>query len=158
LAAREFIDKVYGTPTRRAILSMGRKNGKSAITAMLLLVHLAGPEARQNSQIYSAAQSRDQATLAFGLAAKIVRMSPKLSDKVTIRDSVKVLFGRKLGVTYRALSADATTAYGHCHVNHRWASAGLCLRVCFASRHGADARHLRPNPRGDGAVSAVCGG
>jgi len=33
----EFIDKVYGTPTRRAILSMGRKNGKSALTAMLLL-------------------------------------------------------------------------------------------------------------------------
>ena len=28
----EFIDKVHGTPTRRAILSMGRKNGKSAIT------------------------------------------------------------------------------------------------------------------------------
>ena len=28
----EFIDKVYSTPTRRAILSMGRKNGMSAIT------------------------------------------------------------------------------------------------------------------------------
>ncbi len=50
---REFIDKVYSTPTRRAILSMGRKNGKSAITAMLLLAHLAGPEALPNSQIYS---------------------------------------------------------------------------------------------------------
>ena len=64
----EFIDKVYGTPTRRAILSMGRKNGKSAITAMLLLAHLVGPEALANSQIYSAAQSRDQAALVFGLA------------------------------------------------------------------------------------------
>jgi phage terminase large subunit-like protein len=65
----EFIDKVYSTPTRRAILSTGRKNGKSAITAMLLLAHLAGPEALPNSQIYSAAQSRDQASLVFGLAA-----------------------------------------------------------------------------------------
>jgi phage terminase large subunit-like protein len=34
---REFIDTVYSTPTRLAILSMGRKNGKSAISAMLLL-------------------------------------------------------------------------------------------------------------------------
>jgi phage terminase large subunit-like protein len=45
----EFIDKVYGTPTRRAILSMGRKNGKSALSAMMLLAHLAGPEALPNS-------------------------------------------------------------------------------------------------------------
>jgi hypothetical protein len=30
----EFIDKVYSTPTRRAILSMGRKNGTSAISPL----------------------------------------------------------------------------------------------------------------------------
>ena len=83
---REFIDKVYSTPTRRAILSMGRKNGKSAITAMLLLAHLAGPEALPNSQIYSAAQSRDQASLVFGLAAKMVRRSPDLNEVVHVRD------------------------------------------------------------------------
>jgi phage terminase large subunit-like protein len=108
----EFIDKVYSTPTRRAILSMGRKNGKSAITAMLLLAHLAGPEALPNSQSYSAAQSRDQASLVFGLAAKMVRMSPDLNAMVTVRDSAKVLFCHVHGTTYRALSADATTAYG----------------------------------------------
>ena len=43
---------------------------------MMLLAHLAGPEALPNSQIYSAAQSRDQASLVFGLAAKMVRLSP----------------------------------------------------------------------------------
>ena len=75
----EFIDKVYSTPTRRAILSMGRKNGKSALSAMMLLAHLAGPEALPNSQIYSAAQSRDQASLVFGLAAKMSKSSISLA-------------------------------------------------------------------------------
>jgi phage terminase large subunit-like protein len=108
----EFLDKVYSTPTRRAILSMGRKNGKSSLSAMMLLAHLAGPEALPNSQIYSAAQSRDQASLVFELAAKMVRLSPDLNAIVHVRDSAKVLFCHTHGTTYRALSADATTAYG----------------------------------------------
>jgi phage terminase large subunit-like protein len=36
---------------------------------------LCGPVWRRNSQIYSAAQSRDQASLVFALAAKMVRNS-----------------------------------------------------------------------------------
>ena len=55
------IRRIYDNPkgTRRAILSFGRKNGKTAISAFLCLLHLCGPEARPNSQLYSAAQSRD---------------------------------------------------------------------------------------------------
>lgn len=63
----------------RAIISFGRKNGKTALSAMLLLLHLCGPEARPNSQLYSAAQSRDQAAILFNLAAKMVRFSPTLA-------------------------------------------------------------------------------
>lgn len=79
---------------------------------MLLLAHLVGPEARRNGQIYSAAQSRDQAAIVFSLAAKMVRMSPTLNAMVTVRDSAKELFCAETGVRYKALSADATTAYG----------------------------------------------
>lgn len=81
--------KIYDNPhgTRRAILSFGRKNGKTALAAFLLLLHLCGPEARSNSQLYSAAQSRDQAAILFSLAAKVVRLSPELSEVVTIRDT-----------------------------------------------------------------------
>jgi len=111
---KQEIERIYGNPhgTRRAILSFGRKNGKTALAAFLLLVHLCGPEARHNSQLYSAAQSRDQAAILFGLAAKIVRMSPELSEYVAIRDTAKQLYCEELGTVYRALSADATTAYG----------------------------------------------
>lgn len=109
---REIICGIYDSPTRRAIVSFGRKNGKTAISAFLLLLHLCGPEARANSQLYSAAQSREQAAILFSLAAKIVRMSPDLSQYVVIRDSGKQLFCPELGTLYRALSADASTAYG----------------------------------------------
>jgi phage terminase large subunit-like protein len=80
----------------------------------LLLLHLCGPEAkrRPNSQLYSAAQSRDQAALLFALAAKIVRMSPALLAVVGIREAAKQLYCESLGTLYRALSADASTAFG----------------------------------------------
>ena len=91
---------------------MARKNAKTAFSAFLLLLHLCGPEARANSQLFSAAQSRDQAAILFELAAKIVRMSPDLNAVVVIRDTAKQLLCPELGTLYRALSADATTAYG----------------------------------------------
>lgn len=109
---KRWLRRIYDTPTRRFILSMARKQGKTAFAACLLLLHLAGPEARHNSQLYSAAQSRDQAAILFSLAAKMVRLSPDLSKYVVIRDTAKQLFCPELGTLYRALSADASTAYG----------------------------------------------
>lgn len=79
---------------------------------MILLLHLCGPEAQANSQLFSAAQSRDQAAVLFALAAKMVRMSEELNAVVTVRDSSKQLHCPELGTLYRALSADASTAYG----------------------------------------------
>jgi hypothetical protein len=80
--------------------------------ACLLLVHLAGPVAVPNSQLFSCAQSRDQAALLHALAAKIVRMSPALSEAITVRDGIKQLHCPGKGTLYRALSAEASTAYG----------------------------------------------
>lgn len=109
---KDIICGIYDTPTRRAIISYGRKNGKTALSAFLLLLHLCGPEARPNSQLYSAAQSREQAAILFNLAAKCVRMSPDLAQYVTVKDTAKELYCAELGSKYRALSAEASTAYG----------------------------------------------
>jgi phage terminase large subunit-like protein len=109
---RKEIERIYGSPTRRAIISFGRKNGKSALASFLLLLHLCGPEAKPNSQLYSAAQSREQASVLFNLAAKCVRMSPDLNSVIIIRDTAKELVCQEIGTKYRALSADASTAYG----------------------------------------------
>jgi phage terminase large subunit-like protein len=109
---RDILTGIYDSPTRRVIISFGRKNAKTTLSAFLLLLHLVGPEARPNSQLYSAAQSRDQASILFALAAKIVRMSPELGAYVHVRETKKELACGELGSVYRALSADASTAYG----------------------------------------------
>ena len=111
---KQFIRDVYDNPagTRRAILSVARKNGKSGLIAGLLLAHLVGPEAKQNSQIVSGAMSRDQAALVFNLASKMVQLSPKLSAIVRIVPSGKRLIGLPLNTEYRALAADGKTAHG----------------------------------------------
>jgi len=100
--------------TRRAILSRGRKNAKTFEAACILLLHLCGNEAafRPNSQIFSTALSRDQAALVFNLAVKMVRMNPRLSRYIMVRETAKMLLCPKLGTTYRALSADAGTNFG----------------------------------------------
>lgn len=111
---KDELRKIYNNPhgTRRAIISFGRKNAKTTLSAFLLLLHLSGPEAIVNSQLYSTAQSRDQAAVIFALAAKIIRMSPLLRDIVRVRDTAKQLLDPEYGTMFRALSADASTAYG----------------------------------------------
>lgn len=103
-------DNKHGT--RRAIISRGRKNAKTVEAAMIVLLHLCGRMAVDNSQLYSAAQSRDQAALLFNLAVKMIRLNPVLNAIVVIRETAKQLLCPDRGTSYRALSAEATTAFG----------------------------------------------
>ena len=111
---RRWLKRIYDSPTRLFILSMARKNAKTTFCAMLLLLHLCGPEAKAhpNSQLFSGALSRDQASLIFDLATKMIRMSQEISRYVLIRDTAKQLLCPELGTVYRALSAEASTAFG----------------------------------------------
>ena len=111
---RKFVLDVYDNPagTSRAYLSVARKNGKSALIAAIVLAHLVGPEAKQNSQIISGARSRDQASLVFKLAEKMVRLSPQLSEIVRVVPSQKSLVGLPCNTEYKAISAEAGTAHG----------------------------------------------
>ncbi|HDO7238279.1 TPA: terminase large subunit, partial [Klebsiella pneumoniae] len=58
-----FLLAMYDNPvgTDKAYLSIARKNGKTGLIAGILLAHLVGPEAKQNTQIVSGAMSREQA-------------------------------------------------------------------------------------------------
>lgn len=111
---RKFIIDIYDNPvgTHSAYLSIARKNGKTGLIAAILLAHLCGPEAVQNSQIVSGAQSKDQAAVVFELARKMVEMSEVLSKLVRIQPSGKRLVGLSKNVLYRALSAEGKTAHG----------------------------------------------
>ena len=109
-----FIYAIYDNPkvTRRAYLSISRKNGKSALIAALLLAHIVGPEAHQNSQIISGAMSRDQAALVWGLADKMIKQNGELAFLCHTTHSAKRIIGKTRNIEYRAISADASTAHG----------------------------------------------
>jgi phage terminase large subunit-like protein len=109
-----FIREIYDNPagTRLAILSVARKNGKSGLIAAIVLAHLVGPEARQNSQIVSGARSRKQAAIVYNLAAKMVALSPELRAIVKATPSGKTLHGLTMNTEYQALAAEAGTAHG----------------------------------------------
>jgi phage terminase large subunit-like protein len=111
---RKFILDIYDNPkgTRRAIMSIARKNGKSALIAALMLAHIVGPEAKQNSQVVSGAMSRDQAALVFNLASKMLDLQPLFAGLYRTIPSTKRIIGLRKNVEFRALSADGTTAHG----------------------------------------------
>lgn len=111
---KQFILDIYDNPhtTRTAILSLGRKNGKTALIAGLLLGHLVGPAAVLNSQIVSGAMSRDQASLVFKLAQKMISQDDTLNKIIKVIPSSKTLHGLPMNTEYRALAADGSTAQG----------------------------------------------
>ena len=111
---KEFILAIFDAPApvRRAYLSISRKNGKSALIAAILLAFIVGPEAVRNSQIISGGMSRDQASLVFELARRMVSLSPELSKLCKITPSKKMITGLAMNVEYKAISAEAGTAHG----------------------------------------------
>ncbi len=116
---RKFIRDIYEPHgvngrrlVRRAILSIARKNGKTALIAALVLVHLIGPESIPNGEIYSAANDREQASLVYRVAAQIVRADPELSGMLRCIDSTKTIACYSNGSFYRAMSSESGTKHG----------------------------------------------
>lgn len=111
---KQFIRDVFDNPhgTRRAILSQGRKGGKTALIAAILAAFIVGPEARQNATAVSGALSREQASLVFRLCCLMIQQSPKLAPLVRVIPSGKRIIGLPMNVEYRAMSAEAKTAMG----------------------------------------------
>jgi phage terminase large subunit-like protein len=113
----DLIEAIYDNPngpTRHALLSMARKQGKTMTAAALTLNHLCGPSAkhRPNAQLYSCAQSRDQVALIFNACVKMIRQHPVLAAAIRVHESAKSLSCPELGTTYKALSSETTTAFG----------------------------------------------
>lgn len=98
---------------RRAVLSIARKNGKTALIAALVIVHLVGPEQIPNGEIYSAATEREQAAIVFRIAAQIVRADEDLSAVIKIIDSTRTMVCFYNGSVYKAVSAEAGSKHGY---------------------------------------------
>jgi phage terminase large subunit-like protein len=110
----DFFYAVFDNPagTREAILSMGRKNAKTATIAIILLVFLDGPEAVENARYQSGALAKKQAAEVYNYAAKMAAMSPTLRTRIRAVPSSKRLVGLAMGTEYEALAAEGATAHG----------------------------------------------
>lgn len=97
---------------REALIAVPRKNGKTHLGAGLALYCLLcdrepGPE------VYSAAFSREQASLVFAAAVGMIRADRGLSDYCQIVDSGRKIFSRNGDGRYTALPAEAASAHGY---------------------------------------------
>lgn len=106
------VDHLGRRMRRQAILSIGRRGGKTLLAAILILTHLVGPMKRENSTIVSGATTRKQASIVFRYCHQIVRMNPSLQRRVRVIDSSKRIVHRQDGSTYSAIAAEAGGQYG----------------------------------------------
>lgn len=107
-----FIADAFRGGVRRAILSVARRNTKTATVAIIVLAALIGPLMVENSLVLSAARSRQQASVVFEYCKKMIRASG-LASHFNIRDAAKEIHCPRYGTTYRAIAAEATTAVGY---------------------------------------------
>jgi phage terminase large subunit-like protein len=97
---------------RTAYIEVPRKNGKTSLAAALAL-YLLVADGEEGAEIYSAACDREQASLAFNVAAAMVRRQPTLRKMLRVIDSQKRIVHPKTNSFYRAIPADAASAHGY---------------------------------------------
>lgn len=97
---------------RRAHIIMARKNGKSEISAGILLYLLIGDD-EDSAEVYSAAKDKDQADKIFGPARRMVELSPKLKARLQHIKNAKRLVDVKTDSFYGVITADAEGELGH---------------------------------------------
>ena len=106
-------DAFFNRATRLAIISIGRKNGKTALVAVIAILALLGFRIKENSFLAVGARSRDQASILFTYMQKMINMSPVLSKVLHIKDAKKESVCPSTGIHLRCMSADAITAFGY---------------------------------------------
>ena len=96
---------------RETLIAVPRKNGKTTLAAGVAL-YLLTADGQTGAEVYSAAGSRDQATLVYEQAAAMVRACPALDSRLKVRDATKRIAYVGKGSYYRAVAADAGTLHG----------------------------------------------
>jgi len=90
-----------------AYVELAKKNGKSELGAGIALAGLLLDE-EPGAEIYSAASTRDQASIVFKVAAQMVRQDAVLSSMCKILDSTKTIYLKNdPNCFYKAISAEA---------------------------------------------------
>jgi phage terminase large subunit-like protein len=96
---------------RLAWIEIARKNGKSELLSMLALLGLCADD-EESAEVYSVAVDRDQASLVFDVARRMVELSPILSKRLVVVESRKRIIDPKTNSVYQVLPGDAGGALG----------------------------------------------
>lgn len=124
---------------RKCGIAVAKKNGKSTLLSGISLYMLCGDN-EPGAEVYSAAASKQQASIIYNEAANMVDSSPALATMIALRKHKKEM-GYKTS-WYEALSADVPTKDGlniHCllfdelHTQPNW-QLWNTLRYGFAAR------------------------
>lgn len=115
---KDIINAIYATDenglrkVRTALVSLPRKNGKTALAAALALCHLLGPESEQRGQVFSAASDREQASIIYREMEAIILSVPEFDARCHIQSFHKTITDTTTGSVYRAMTSDGRKAHG----------------------------------------------
>lgn len=96
---------------RKAYIEIPKKQGKSTMAAGVGLYMLTG-DGERGAEVYSAASSRDQASIVHGEAINMVDASEGLSSYLHVNRSTKEILFDRYNSKYKALASEAGTAEG----------------------------------------------
>ena len=96
---------------RTAYIEIGKKNGKSELAAAVALYLLYGDN-EPSAEVYGAAADRQQASIVFDVAKRMVEKSPALMKRSKITAASKRIVNYSNAGFYQVLSAEVGTKHG----------------------------------------------
>ncbi len=101
---------------RELYLNIGRKNGKTELLAAIVL-YLLCADGEESAEIYGLALDKDQASLVFRVAARMVELSPTLAHRLQVLKAARRILDEQTASFYAVSAGDAMGALGpnpHC--------------------------------------------
>jgi phage terminase large subunit-like protein len=106
------VDDLGRRQVRTTFVMVPRGSGKSSLAAALGLLHTFGPEKEAGGQVIAAAADREQASIVFGAASRMIQQDAVLSRITSITPSIKRIQHPASGSTFRAVSHEAYSKHG----------------------------------------------
>ena len=105
------VDEDGNRQFRTAYVEIGKKNGKSELAAAVAL-YLLYADNEASAEVYGAAADRQQASIVFDVAKRMVEKSPALLKRSKIAAATKRIVNYSNAGFYQVLSAEVGTKHG----------------------------------------------
>ncbi len=93
-------------------LEIPKKNGKSELAAALALYHLFA-DGEVSGEVYLCAADKDNASIVYNVARKMLEMFPALEKRARKVDSQRIIYNKTNGSVMKVMSAEAFSKHGY---------------------------------------------